>query len=125
MPEFRQYPLNAPQPGQVTGEATRGMGTFLRDIMKLNMDTRNFRVMGPDETASNRLGALLDVTNRTWMADTLPEDDHLAPDGRGMEILSEHTCQGWLAGYLLTGLRGPFPSFPGVIPPGGPRSTPP
>ncbi len=106
MPEFRQYAVNVPQPGQVTGEATRVMGTFLKDIMKLNMDTRNFRVMGPDETASNRLGALLDVTNRTWMADTLPEDDHLAPDGRVMEILSEHTCQGWLEGYLLTGRHG-------------------
>ena len=86
MPEFRQYAVNVPQPGQVTGEATRD-GNFLRDIMKLNLDTRNFRVMGPDETVSNRLGALLDVTNRTWMADTLPEDDHLAPDGRVMETL--------------------------------------
>ena len=85
------------------------------DIMKLNMGTRNFRVMGPDETASNRLGALLDVTNRTWMADTLPEDDHLAPDGRVMEILSEHTCQGWLEGYLLTGRHGLFSCYEAFI----------
>lgn len=115
MPEFRQYAVNVPQPGQVTGEATRVMGTFLKDIMRLNMDTRNFRVMGPDETASNRLGALLDVTNRTWMADTLPEDDHLAPDGRVMEILSEHTCQGWLEGYLLTGRHGLFSCYEAFI----------
>ena len=115
MPEFRQYAVNVPQPGQVTGEATRVMGIFLKDIMKLNMDTRNFRVMGPDETASNRLGALLEVTNRTWMADTLPEDDHLAPDGRVMEILSEHTCQGWLEGYLLTGRHGLFSCYEAFI----------
>ncbi|MCC6544448.1 MAG: phosphoketolase family protein [Nitrospirae bacterium] len=115
MPEFRQYALNVPQPGQVTGEATRVMGTFLRDIMSLNMDTKNFRVMGPDETVSNRLGAILEVTNRTWMADTLPEDDHLAPDGRVMEILSEHTCQGWLEGYLLTGRHGLFSCYEAFI----------
>jgi xylulose-5-phosphate/fructose-6-phosphate phosphoketolase len=115
MPDFKSYALKVPEPGQVTGEATRVMGTFLRDIMKMNRDNRNFRVVGPDETASNRLGALFDVTNRTWMDDTIPEDDHLASDGRVMEILSEHTCQGWLEGYLLTGRHGFFSCYEAFI----------
>ncbi|MBI5194103.1 MAG: phosphoketolase family protein [Nitrospirae bacterium] len=115
MPDFREYALDVPKPGQVEGEATRVMGKFLRDIMKLNMDNHNFRVMGPDETASNRLDALFDVTNRVWMADTLPEDDHLSQDGRVMEILSEHTCQGWLEGYLLTGRHGLFSCYEAFI----------
>jgi xylulose-5-phosphate/fructose-6-phosphate phosphoketolase len=115
MPDFRDYAVKVPKPGQVTAEATRVMGAFLRDIMKLNMDRRNFRVMGPDETASNRLGALFDVTNRTWMAETIPEDDHLSQDGRVMEILSEHTCQGWLEGYLLTGRHGFFSCYEAFI----------
>ncbi|MCC7201786.1 MAG: phosphoketolase family protein [Nitrospirae bacterium] len=115
MPDFRQYAINVPQPGQVTGEATRVMGAFIRDVMRLNMEMKNFRVMGPDETASNRLGSLFDVTDRTWMADTLPEDDHLSPDGRVMEILSEHTCQGWLEGYLLTGRHGLFSCYEAFI----------
>ena len=106
MPDFRDYAVDVPKPGQVLGEPTRVMGQLLRDVMKLNADSRNFRVMGPDETASNRLGALFEVTNRAWVAETLPYDDHLAPDGRVMEILSEHTCQGWLEGYLLTGRHG-------------------
>ncbi|HDH00799.1 MAG TPA: phosphoketolase family protein, partial [Nitrospirae bacterium] len=96
MPDFRDYALKVEKPGQVVGEATRVLGNFLRDIMKLNMKNRNFRVFGPDETASNRLGALFEVTKRTWMDGTIPEDDNLSPDGRVMEILSEHTCQGWL-----------------------------
>ncbi|GBE05671.1 xylulose-5-phosphate phosphoketolase [bacterium BMS3Abin10] len=115
MPDFRDYSVEVPKPGQVFGEATRVMGRFLRDIMKLNMEERNFRVMGPDETASNRLSALFDVTDRAWMADTIPEDDHLAPDGRVMEILSEHTCQGWLEGYLLTGRHGLFSCYEAFI----------
>ncbi len=82
------------------------LGALLRDVMRLNSRMRNFRVFGPDETASNRLGALFEATERTWVADTLPEDDHLAPDGRVMGILREHTCQGWLEGYLLTGRHG-------------------
>ena len=106
LPDFRDYVVEVPRPGAVLGEATRVMGTFLRDIMKLNMDARNFRVMGPDETSSNRLDALFEVTGRAWMAETLPGDNHLAADGRVMEILSEHTCQGWLEGYLLTGRHG-------------------
>lgn len=101
MPDFRDYALKVDAPGQVEGEPTRVMGYFLRDIMKLNMKSSNFRVFGPDETASNRLGALFEVTNKTWMSETMPEDDHLSPDGRVMEILSEHTCQGWLEGICL------------------------
>ncbi|NOZ51980.1 MAG: phosphoketolase family protein [Gammaproteobacteria bacterium] len=106
MCDFRDYALEVMQPGQIVGEATRVMGEFLRDIMKLNSETKNFRIFGPDETASNRLGALFEVTNRAWQAEILPEDDHLSGDGRVMEILSEHTCQGWLEGYLLTGRHG-------------------
>jgi xylulose-5-phosphate/fructose-6-phosphate phosphoketolase len=115
MPDFRDYGVEVPRPGQVFMEATRVMGLFLRDIMKLNMEERNFRVMGPDETASNRLNALFDVTNRAWMAETLPEDEHLDPAGRVMEILSEHTCQGWLEGYLLTGRHGLFSCYEAFI----------
>ncbi|MDO8282252.1 MAG: phosphoketolase family protein [Thermodesulfovibrionia bacterium] len=115
MPDFRDYALKVDAPGQVEGEATRVMGYFLRDIMKLNMKSSNFRVFGPDETASNRLGALFEVTDRVWMSDTIPEDDHLSPDGRVMEILSEHTCQGWLEGYLLTGRHGLFSCYEAFI----------
>jgi xylulose-5-phosphate/fructose-6-phosphate phosphoketolase len=104
-----------PRPGDAHAESTRVMGVYLRDVMKLNREACNFRVMGPDETASNRLGALFEVTDRTWMAQTLPEDDHLAPDGRVMEILSEHTCQGWLEGYLLTGRHGLFSCYEAFI----------
>jgi len=115
MPDFRDYAVDVPQPGQVIGEATRSMGKLLRDVMKLNLDAANFRVIGPDEVASNRLGNLFEVTNRTWMEPTIPEDDHLSPDGRVMEILSEHTCQGWLEGYLLTGRHGVFTSYEAFI----------
>lgn len=115
MPDFRDYAVEVPAPGQVFCEASRVLGYFLRDVMKLNMDRRNFRVFGPDETASNRLGALFEVTDRTWMAETIPCDDHLSPDGRVMEILSEHTCQGWLEGYLLTGRHGLFSSYEAFI----------
>jgi xylulose-5-phosphate/fructose-6-phosphate phosphoketolase len=115
LPDFRKYEVKVPKPGHVLGEATRVMGEYLRDVMKLNMDHRNFRVVGPDETASNRLSALFEVTDRAWMEDTIPEDDHLAPDGRVMEILSEHTCQGWLEGYLLTGRHGFFSCYEAFI----------
>ncbi len=115
MPDFRDYAVAVPAPGGATAEATRVMGTFLRDVMQLNREQRNFRVMGPDETASNRLGPLLEVTDRKWMAATLPEDDHLSADGRVMEILSEHTCQGWLEGYLLTGRHGLFSCYEAFI----------
>ena len=115
MPDFRNYAVEVPKPGHVVAEPTRVMGRFFRDVMKLNMDNRNFRVFGPDETASNRLDALFEVTDRTWMGETNQEDDHLSPDGRVMEILSEHTCQGWLEGYLLTGRHGFFSCYEAFI----------
>jgi xylulose-5-phosphate/fructose-6-phosphate phosphoketolase len=115
LPDFRAYAVEVATPGTGTAEATRVLGTFLRDVMKLNRDRRNFRVFGPDETSSNRLDALFEVTDRTWMAERHPEDEHLAPDGRVMEILSEHTCQGWLEGYLLTGRHGLFSSYEAFI----------
>ncbi|MDB5400727.1 MAG: phosphoketolase [Rhodopila sp.] len=106
MPDYADYAVKVSSPGSVDGEATRIMGSFLRDVMKANADTRNFRVFSPDENNSNRLDDVLEATNRAWDAETLPDDDHLAPDGRVMEILSEHTIQGWLEGYLLTGRHG-------------------
>jgi len=115
MPDFRDYAVEVPKPGQVRGEATRIMGRFLRDVMKLNSEHRNFRVFGPDETASNRLDALFEITDRAWMGKTIPEDEHLGPHGRVMEILSEHTCQGWLEGYLLTGRHGLFSCYEAFI----------
>jgi xylulose-5-phosphate/fructose-6-phosphate phosphoketolase len=115
MPDFRDYAVKVPAPGSVDAEATRVMGCFLRDVMKQNMESRNFRVFGPDETASNRLGNLFEVTDRAWMAETLPTDDHLSPDGRVMEVLSEHQCQGWLEGYLLTGRHGFFSCYEAFI----------
>ncbi|NNJ93312.1 MAG: phosphoketolase family protein [Halobacteria archaeon] len=115
LPDYRDYAVKVDHPGSTFAESTRVMGQFLRDIMKRNMDAKNFRVMGPDETASNRLSALFEVTGRTWMAETLPEDDHLSPEGRVMEILSEHTCQGWLEGYLLTGRHGLFSCYEAFI----------
>lgn len=115
LPDFREFAVAVTSPGTDQAESTRVMGTYLRDVMRLNNETRNFRVMGPDETNSNRLGALFEVTNRAWMAGTLPGDDHLAPDGRVMEILSEHTCQGWLEGYLLTGRHGLFSCYEAFI----------
>jgi xylulose-5-phosphate/fructose-6-phosphate phosphoketolase len=115
LPDFRRYAVAVAQPGTTKAEATRVMGGFLRDVMKLNRDARNFRVMGPDETTSNRLNALFEVTDRAWVAETVPGDDHLAPDGRVMEILSEHTCQGWLEGYLLTGRHGFFATYEAFV----------
>jgi xylulose-5-phosphate/fructose-6-phosphate phosphoketolase len=115
MPDFRNFAVAVPKPGVVVAEATRVMGEFLRDVLKLNAAQRHFRVFGPDETASNRLTAPFDVTDRTWVADTVPEDAHLGPDGRVMEILSEHTCQGWLEGYLLTGRHGLFNTYEAFV----------
>lgn len=115
LPDFRDYAVDVPKPGAVHGEATRVMGRFLRDVMRLNQEARNFRVVGPDETASNRLDALFEVTSRVWVAERLPEDEGLSPDGRVMEILSEHTCQGWLEGYLLTGRHGLFSCYEAFI----------
>ncbi len=115
MPAFQDYAVDVPSPGTVTAEATRVMGQFLRDVMTCNMGNRNFLVFGPDETASNRLGAVFEATKRRWMAETLPEDDNLSPDGRVFEMLSEHTCQGWLEGYLLTGRHGFFSCYEAFI----------
>jgi len=115
MPDFSAYAVDVPKPGTVVAEATRVMGDLLRDVMKLNGDARNFRVFGPDETGSNRLGALFEVTDRTWMARILPSDDQIGHDGRVMEVLSEHMCQGWLEGYLLTGRHGLFSCYEAFI----------
>jgi xylulose-5-phosphate/fructose-6-phosphate phosphoketolase len=98
LPDFRDHAVDVARPGSVRGEATRIAGQFLADVMRLNADRGNFRVMGPDETASNRLSALFEVTNRVSTAEILPTDDHIAPDGRVMEVLSEHLCEGWLEG---------------------------
>jgi xylulose-5-phosphate/fructose-6-phosphate phosphoketolase len=113
LPDFIAFAVDVPQPGAVVAESTRVMGTFLRDVMRDNMD--NFRVFGPDEINSNRLGALFEVTDRAWMAERFDYDDHLAADGRVMEILSEHVCQGWLEGYLLTGRHGLFTCYEAFI----------
>ncbi len=115
MPNFRDFAVDVPKPATKFAEATRVLGVFLRDVMRLNRDRRDFRVFGPDETASNRLGALFEVTDRTWLADRRAEDESLGPDGRVMEILSEHTCQGWLEGYLLSGRHGFFSCYEAFI----------
>jgi xylulose-5-phosphate/fructose-6-phosphate phosphoketolase len=113
LPDFRDYAVTVAAPGTGATEATRVLGEFLRDIIKLNPD--RFRLMGPDETVSNRLTAVFEATDRAWDAETLPTDDHLAPDGRVMEVLSEHLCQGWLEGYLLTGRHGLFNCYEAFI----------
>jgi xylulose-5-phosphate/fructose-6-phosphate phosphoketolase len=113
LPDFRDYAVEVKTPGTATSEATRVLGTFLRDVIKANPST--FRLFGPDETSSNRLDAVFDATDRTWMAEVRPTDEHLAPDGRVMEVLSEHLCQGWLEGYLLTGRHGLFSCYEAFI----------
>ncbi len=116
LPDFREQAVPVAQPGDTDGEATVVMGGFLRDVMRLNAAQRNFRIVGPDETASNRLQAVFEATGRDWDAATTADDDeHLSPDGRVMEILSEHTCQGWLEGYLLTGRHGLFSCYEAFI----------
>jgi xylulose-5-phosphate/fructose-6-phosphate phosphoketolase len=116
MPDFREYGVEVKEHGTTFSEATRLLGVFVRDVMARNEPHRNFRVFGPDETASNRLGAVLEATGRTWLAKTEPDDDAaLAPDGRVMEALSEHLCQGWLEGYLLTGRHGLFNCYEAFI----------
>ncbi len=115
LPDFCDYALEVKNSGAVVGEATRVLGTFLRDVMKLNAAARNFRVVGPDETASNRLSALFEVTDRESVAQIVPGDDHVSADGRVMEVLSEHLCQGWLEGYLLTGRHGLFSCYEAFI----------
>ncbi len=115
LPDFREYAVDVASPGGVTAEATRIMGRFLRDVMAKNADHANFRIFGPDETASNRLTALFDETDRVWLDQIEPGDDHLDPNGRVMEVLSEHLCQGWLEGYLLTGRHGLFSCYEAFI----------
>jgi xylulose-5-phosphate/fructose-6-phosphate phosphoketolase len=115
MPSFRDYAFEVKAPGTEFAEATRIMGNLLRDVMKLNLKQQNFRLFGPDETASNRLSPVFEVSDRTWLEDIYAYDDHLSPEGRVMEILSEHTCQGWLEGYLLTGRHGLFSCYEAFI----------
>jgi xylulose-5-phosphate/fructose-6-phosphate phosphoketolase len=115
LPAFRDYAVEVSSPGGVDAEATRLMGQFLRDVMKLNLASKNFRLFSPDENNSNRWQDILEVTNRAWVAERYPYDDHLAPDGRVMEMLSEHQCQGWLEGYLLTGRHGFFSCYEAFV----------
>ena len=115
MPEFREYAVPVVHPGQSDAEDTRVLGNFLRDVIRLNQEPRTFRLFGPDETNSNRLNAVFEATDRQWVAQTIPGDDHLAPRGSVMEVLSEHLCQGWLEGYLLTGRHGLFNSYEAFI----------
>jgi xylulose-5-phosphate/fructose-6-phosphate phosphoketolase len=113
LPDFRDYAVEVSQPATKTHEATRVLGTFLRDVIARNRD--RFRLMGPDETASNRLDAVYESTGKVWLSETMPNDDHLSPDGRVMEVLSEHLCQGWLEGYLLTGRHGLFNCYEAFV----------
>ena len=115
LPDFRDYAVDVPRPAATASEATRVLGRWLRDVMRLNDETRNFRLFGPDETVSNRLGDVFEVTDRAWDAEIVDGDEHLAPDGRVMEVLSEQMCQGWLEGYLLTGRHGLFNCYEAFI----------
>jgi xylulose-5-phosphate/fructose-6-phosphate phosphoketolase len=115
MPDFRKYAVKVKSPGTEFSESTRVLGGFLRDVMKLNLTAKNFRVFGPDENASNRLEALYEATGKEWMEPILPVDENLSRDGRVLEILSEHMCQGWLEGYLLTGRHGFFSCYEAFI----------
>ncbi|HTW26192.1 MAG TPA: phosphoketolase family protein [Acetobacteraceae bacterium] len=115
LPDFRDYAVEVREPGATQAESTRVAGNFLRDVMGRNAEAQNFRVVGPDETASNRLSALFEVTDRVSVARILPDDENIAPDGRVMEVLSEHMCQGWLEGYLLTGRHGLFSCYEAFI----------
>jgi xylulose-5-phosphate/fructose-6-phosphate phosphoketolase len=115
MPDFREYAVRVASPGAIDGEDTRVLGSFLRDVIRLNQRPRHFRLFGPDETNSNRLNAVFEVTDRQWTAQTVADDDHLAAEGSVMEVLSEHLCQGWLEGYLLTGRHGLFNSYEAFI----------
>ena len=115
MPDFRKYAIEVKKPGTKVAESTRILGGFLRDVMKLNLEAKNFRVVGPDENASNRLEALYEVSGKEWMEPILPVDENLSSDGRVLEMLSEHMCQGWLEGYLLTGRHGFFSCYEAFI----------
>ena len=115
MPHFYDYAVTLAHPGSDKAEATQVLGTFLRDVMKLNMEKKNFRLFGPDETASNRLQAVYEVSGKEWMAEMQANDTNLSTDGRVMEVLSEHLCEGWLEGYLLTGRHGLFSCYEAFI----------
>ena len=115
LPDFRDYAVDVANPGKTQAEATRILGSYLREVVRLNAGTRNFRLMGPDETASNRLDNVFEATDRVWMEKIEPYDVHLAQQGRVMEVLSEHLCQGWLEGYLLTGRHGLFACYEAFI----------
>ena len=115
LPDVADYAVELERPGEKDAEATSILGAYLRDVLRASESRRDFRVFGPDETASNRLSKVFEATNRAWDAATFPYDDHLAPNGRVMEILSEHTCQGWLEGYLLTGRHGLFNCYEAFI----------
>src|SRR6185437_3739385 len=115
MPHFRDHAIDIPAPGAVKAEATRNLGKFLRDVMKLNLGQQNFRLFGPDETASNRLEAVYEVSGKEWMAEVVENDTNLSTSGRVMEVLSEHLCEGWLEGYLLTGRHGFFSCYEAFI----------
>ena len=115
LPDFREYAVDVPSPGTGDAEATRVMGKFLRNVMKMNLDSRNFRLVSPDESNSNRWQDVLEVTNRTGWPKRYRFDDHLNPDGRLIEVLSEHQCEGWLEGYLLTGRHGLFNCYEAFI----------
>ena len=115
MPHFQSYAVRVSKPGNGRAEATRVLGSFLRDVMKFNLGAKNFRLFGPDETASNRLEAVFEVSGKEWMADTVTNDTDLSQTGRVMEVLSEHLCEGWLEGYLLTGRHGLFSCYEAFI----------
>jgi xylulose-5-phosphate/fructose-6-phosphate phosphoketolase len=115
LPPIADYAVNVLQPGKTTAESTRVLGQWLRELFKNTAQSRNFRLFGPDETSSNRLDAVFEVTNRTWLGEIIPGDTSLKPDGRVMEVLSEHQCQGWLEGYLLTGRHGLFACYEAFI----------
>jgi xylulose-5-phosphate/fructose-6-phosphate phosphoketolase len=115
LPDFREFKVDVPGPGTVVAESTRPLGKYLARVVELNQRARNFRVMAPDELASNRLGEVLGATDRVWVGERLPSDEHLGPRGRVMELLSEHTCQGWLEGYLLTGRHGLFTTYEAFV----------
>ena len=116
LPDFRSYAFDVTTPGSSDGQDMTELGKFVRDILRLNQESRNFRVFGPDETLSNRLNSIFETTNRVWNADALNSDEFLSPDGRVMDsMLSEHLCEGWLEGYLLTGRHGFFASYEAFI----------
>ncbi len=115
LPDFCNYAIEVPQPGNIMNEDARTLGKFLRDVIKLNAEQRNFRIFGPDETASNRLTAVFEATNKQWLGTVIPTDDRLSLDGRVIEMLSEHQCEGWLEGYLLTGRHGIFNTYEAFV----------